>query len=146
MSDWKEVRVIEDFGKYCTVDIDGRIVKAFKLDMEQLEKIRKESIEKLAKGMTKLMVKSLISRLDKIVSCNLLLKDYLHTAESLTEVLNTYYDTVGPPNVLHYYIKNIDPEIYGKGQTFLKESHSLLETMKKVLIHMDLLEEENTNG
>jgi len=137
------IELVEDHDKYCMVSIDGKLVKAHKLDLEQLQRIHRESIEKLAKGLTREMVESLISMLTRILYLDLFLKDYLRTAEHLTNLLKNYYEIIGSPNAFHYYIKNIDPEIYGKGQTFLKEVESLLKMMDEVLSYMNLQQGED---
>jgi len=136
-----EFVVIEETENYYLVrNVEGKEIKLYKIDQEEVRRIHRASIEKLAKGLTREMVDSLTAELRNILSLGILLHEYPDIARNLVDKLREYYDTVGRPNLLHYYIKDIDPDMYGKGQTFLREVESLLGVMNETA---DYIEEMN---
>ena len=129
----EEFVVIEETEDYYLVrNVEGKEIKLYKIDQEEVRRIHRVSIEKLAKGLTREMVDSLTAELRNILSLGILLHEYPDMARNLVDRLKDYYEAVGRPNLLHYYIKDIDPDVYGKGQTFLKEVESLHEVMEEV--------------
>ena len=137
----EEFIVIEDTPDYYLVrNVEGKEIKLYKIDQEEVRRIHRASIEKLAKGLTREMVDSLTAELRNILSLGILLHEYPDIAKNLVDKLRDYYEKVGRPNLLHYYIKDIDPDVYGKGQTFLKEVESLLGLMDEVVDFMQEVE------
>ena len=137
----EEFVVIEETDNYYLVrNVEGKEIKLFKIDQEEVRRIHRASIEKLAKGLTREMVDNLTAELKNILSLGILLHEYPDIAKNLVDKLREYYETVGRPNLLHYYIKDIDPDMYGKGQTFLKEVESLFGVMNEVAEYMEEIE------
>jgi len=137
----EEFVVIEDTENYYLVrNAEGKEIKLYKIDQEEVRRIHRASIEKLAKGLTREMVDNLTAELKNILSLGILLHEYPDIAKNLVDKLREYYETVGRPNLLHYYIKDIDPDMYGKGQTFLKEVESLFGVMNEVAEYMEEIE------
>ena len=133
--------VIEETENYYFVrNVEGKEIKLYKIDQEEIKRIHRASIEKLAKGLTREMVDSLTAELKNILSLGILLNEYEDLAKNLTQKLTECYEIVGRPNLLHYYIKDIDPDVYGKAQTFLREVKSLHEVMEEVREYMEEME------
>jgi len=77
--------------------------------------------------------------LEILVFCNEIIEkeptvsSYLQKAEEIMKLLEEAYKEVGPPNSFHYDIKGLDPEIYGRAETFMKQISSLMGTVQEVL-------------
>jgi len=118
----------------------GKELRMIKIDMKEIERAHKERIEKVAQNLSVAKASILTSRLARILSDNISTSSHRLIALELTDLLERCYDEVGNPNLFHYPIKNISPEIYGKSHTFLKEVEMLFGTMVEVLHCMRRIE------
>jgi len=142
----KEIRIIEDHfekkiikvenkGKFFKVEFsDSSVMVFFKAEdlARSLEKIREESIKILSKCSTKTL-----KEIAKFCKYNIenepLVSLYFNRAEELSSLLERAYVEVNGPNILHFFIKEIDIKVYGKAQTFMKQVTDLYTTIEEVL-------------
>lgn len=117
----------------------GKEIRMIKIDREEMKRAHDERIAKVALELKVLSATVLIRKLAKILSTEITVSSHNEVASELTELLELSYDEVGNPNLFHHPIKNLDPEIYGKANTFLKEVNLLFETMVEVFQHMKKL-------
>ena len=87
------------------------------------------------------MTKCSLKTLQKILNfCNQILKQeptvssYKSVVEALVSLLERAYKEIDEPNELHYFIKEIDPSIYGKAENLIKRIISLQNTMEEVIM------------
>lgn len=99
---------------------------------KEMSEIHNKSVQVLSKCSLK--------TLQKILNfCNQILKhepkvsSYKTVTETLVSLLERAYSEIGEPNELHYFIKEIDPSIYGKAENLIKHVTSLQKTIEEVI-------------
>ena len=131
----KKAFKVEDKGSsYKIVFNDNSIMTLFKPELfdKQMQEIRKKSMESMSKCPTKTLKE--IKRLCEInINDEPLVSSYLDRSCELSFLLEKAYKEIGERNPLHYFIKEISPNIYGKAQTFLKRVTELLSMIEEVL-------------
>ena len=110
----------------------GEEIKLYMLKQVELDRIRRENNIKVAENLDSKKLMHLSSMLETINKTELLIEHYEAAATRLVEHLNMCYDEVGRPNLFHHYIKNLDPEQYGRAQTFRIETRQLIETVHEI--------------
>lgn len=134
MFNLEQCRVVENNDNFYLVeDEEGHFVKLYKIDKQKIDREHIESVKKVAEAFDKEDIDVLISGLEKVIKNEPKVSDYLWMATQLTQHLEECYRKVGRPNLFHYSIKNINPEIYGKAQTFMNEVQKLFDIMREVL-------------
>jgi len=102
---------------------------------KEMERIHKESIATL-RMCPRTYLTQLWLECGNILEYLPSVDEYEKRANNLTEVINQAYEAtrkVAGPNCLHAHHKSIDPEIYGRAQTFSKCVRSLLSDVKEAL-------------
>jgi hypothetical protein len=128
------LELIEDHEDYYRVrNKKGEELKLFKINQEELDRISRENNLKVVENLDSKKLMRLSSMLETIDKTELLIEHYEAAATRLVEHLNMCYDEVGRPNLFHHYIKNLDPEQYGRAQTFRKETRQLIETVHEII-------------
>lgn len=99
------------------------------IDMKEMERYRRERIEKVAEHVDPDTLANIMSRCRNIINNPVDIDEYRGFAEGLAEVLDRAYDEVGNPNMFHHPLKQISPEIYGTPDTLRAQCRSLLEDL-----------------
>ena len=129
-----DLELIEDHKDYYLVKDDkGEEVKLFKINKEELDNLKNEQNLRVAEKLSFQKLMNLYRGLEVIIQTKLLIEDYATAAQGIVDKLRKCYDEVGSPNLFHHYIKDIDPEMYGRAQTFRKETNSLYERVKEIV-------------
>lgn len=134
MEEPQEYELVENKEDHYLIREKGgtKTFKAFKIDMDKIKESNDESNRKVAKKFSFEDLKNLVIHLERILNNVPTVDKYEKEAIELTKRLNSCYNIVGVPNLFWHPIKNIDPTIYGKAQTFLKQVFQLFETMHDV--------------
>lgn len=133
MTETMKVEVIKETNRYYEFKTpDGKVVKAFKIDKYEIAKSHDERIKKVAEAFTSLHIQEIIQRLETILNDLPTVETYLGVVTELAPYLRECYDVVGNPNLFHYPIKYIDPDIYGRADGLVKRVTELLEDMWEV--------------
>jgi len=119
----------------------GQTLIAYKIDTNDISKRRHEEIEKVAKKLDKKEVVQLLGMVNDLYDNPPSIVDYLGAATEVVKILRKYYDKVDSSNLFHHPIKQIDPEIYGKAQTFMHQMMLLKDTLIKIK-HQIVLDSE----
>jgi hypothetical protein len=128
------LELIKKYDDYYLVrNEQGEEIKLYILKQEELDEIRRKGNLKVAEGLDSKMLMRLSSMLETIDKAEILIEHYEGAATRLVEHLKMCYDEVGRPNLFHHPIKNLDPEQYGRAQTFRKETRNLIETVHEVI-------------
>jgi hypothetical protein len=128
-----DFKVIEEHNKYYVIeDENGNQKKAVKIRRDAVQKIHDDSNKKVAENIDVKRFLELVSRLEDILNNVPTIDKYKDIAVELANFLRQCYDNVGNPNLFHHPIKNIDPDIYGRANTLLKEVKQLYESMIEV--------------
>lgn len=145
-----EIKILGEDSKSYDAEIDGKRVKLFKIDKDEIKNRRIQSLQYAAEkidepcfiGLFKLVeyCKNNIPTVDK----------YEQLAIDISEILDLVYDQVGHKytNIFHYYFKDISPSIYGKAQTFMKNINMLYDDLcyiGRILKKTGRLKEFKTN-
>ena len=142
----KEIKIIEDrFGKkvvkvekkeksFQIKFADSSVMTFFKSEelAKSLEQIHKTSIKTLSKCSTKTL-KEIVKLCEYNIENEPSVSSYLDRVEEFSVLLEKAYNEVNGPNVLHFFIKEISVEIYGKAQTFMKQVTDLHTTIEETL-------------
>jgi len=118
----------------------GKELRMIKIDMKEMERAHKERIEKVAQNLSIKTASILVNKLAEVLSTDVSVSSHKLIALELTDIMERCYNEVGNPNLFHFPIKNISPEIYGKSHTFLKEVEMLFGTMVEVFHCMRRIE------
>lgn len=128
-----EYKVIEEHSEYYIIeDRNGNQKRAVKIRRDKIQKIHDDSNKKVAENIDVKRFSELVLRLEDILNNVPTIDKYKDIAVELANFLKQCYDDVGNPNLFHYPIKNIDPEIYGRADTLLKGVTQLYESMIEV--------------
>lgn len=118
---------------YLVRNEQGEEIKLYILKQQELDEIRYKGNLKVAENLDSKKLMRLSSMLEAIDKAELLIEHYEGAAIRLVEHLQMCYDEVGRPNIFHHYIKNLDPEQYGRAQTFRIETRQLIETVHEII-------------
>jgi len=118
---------------YLVRNEQGEEIKLYILKQEELDEIRHKGNLKIAENLDSKKLMRLSSMLEAIDKAELLIEHYEAAATRLVEHLKFCYDEVGRPNIFHHPIKNLDPEQYGRAQTFRKETRNLIEAVHEII-------------
>lgn len=99
---------------------------------KEMAEIHSTSIQTLSKGSLKTLQK-ISGFCNQILEHEPTVSSYKTVAETLVSLLEQAYKEIGEPNELHYYIKEIDPSIYGKADDLINHTISLHKTMEEVI-------------
>jgi len=118
---------------YLVRNEQGEEIKLYIIKQEELDEIRHKDNLKVVEKLHFKKLNRLAEMLEIIDKNELLIEHYKTSATRLVEHLKMCYDEVGRPNVFHHYIKNLDPEYYGRAQTFREETRSLIERVHEII-------------
>jgi len=130
--------VHENEGSYTLKDSDGRIFKSIKIKQEDIDKIHEDSIRKVSEAVDEHDLTKIMKVVQSILSAPVTITEYEVIAESLAHHFRALYAVIGSPNLFHHYIKQVDPEIYGKAQTLIPQLTSLAKTLNEVSINKNM--------
>lgn len=129
----EKITVIEEKSDHYVIETaDGRQLKAYKIKKDEIQKIHDELNRKVAENLGVSKLRQLLIRLEKILSNPPTVIEYEDVVVNLTAFLGECYDEVGNPNQFHHPIKNINPDIYGRANTLMKQVKQLWESMIEV--------------
>lgn len=144
------IEVIAETNDGYIANINGKEVKLFKVDSNEIKERWNKNIFEASKLISKhdleTMIKILIEYINRIPT----VVEYERVSNRVAKHVNKLYDIIAPKctqsfsNIFHHPYKNITPDIYGKAQTFMKEIKSLLDTMNdigKCMLEHGLLKE-----
>jgi len=127
----KAIRV-ENKEKFYKIDFnDNSTVSVFKSEefSQTMAEIHKDQLEIMSKCSTKTL-----NKIKELCELNIndepYVSSYFDRSYSMAHRLEKAYKEIGVTNSLHFFIKNINPHIYGEAQTFMSrvtELHSLIE-------------------
>ncbi len=119
----KNIKVIAEDKDSFTAMLDGKEIKLYKINIDEIEIKRRTDLYKAAGHIPKELIVNalyLTSRtLDKIPTVD----DYEDIATIAVDYMNQIYKYLRKNKlsyIIHYLIKNTDPYIYGRAQTFMK--------------------------
>ena len=98
----------------------------------EIDQINKKRTMDVAKSLDK---KDIIDTINMLLDINNNIPsivEYNNKAIDISSQLKMCYNKIGVPNLFHHYIKQIDPDIYGKAQTMLNVCRSLVSTLIEV--------------
>lgn len=149
-NDLGEVKVVENnIDHYVLEKEDGTQIKAFKIKRDEMQKIHDDLNRKVAENLKVDTLIELISRLEEIMNNLPTFDKWRETADELTDFLEYCYNEVGNPNQFHHPIKNVNPEIYGRADTFLKEVlhlHTSMLEVAEMMKEMEKIKEIHTSN
>ena len=130
---------------------DGSVAIIYKSG--EFEKEMTEIHNKSIQILTKCSLKTL----QKILGfCNQILKheptvsNYKEVVETLVSLLEQAYKEINEPNELHYFIKEIDPSIYGRAENLIKHTILLQKRTEEVITvkkkGIKIIKEKTKNG
>jgi len=144
MNDIK-IELIKEHDKYYEAIIDNKPVKLFKVGT--VDKMRKQSKLRLNRISELITFKDFKPLLDKLYfySCvSPRVEEYEEVVTQMSKEIKKLYDIVAftplaksQTNIFHYYLKQIDPKIYGKAQTFTRTTDLLFEDLKYIKEKID---------
>ena len=133
----QEIEVISEDEKNIIAKIDGKPVKLFKINMEELEFKHTNDLFSAASIISPLNLNEGLKVTRKIIKDIPTVDKYEKISKYVTTIMNSIYFDLEPYNLshlMHTMIKNTDPTIYGRAQTFMdqiKRFNGDLEKIKK---------------
>lgn len=133
----KTIKILKDTKNYYIVEIEGRPVKLLKIDKTELEFQHTNDLFNAASIINPNTLNDAIKETRRILENIPTVDKYERVADYMVRLMNVMYDNLNPYKLsylMHHMIKNIDPNIYGKAQTFMDQIKQLnkdLEIIKK---------------
>ena len=131
----KKVLQIKNKGTKVTCKFkDGSVAIIYKPGEfeKEISEIHNKSVQVLSKCSLKLLQK-ILNFCNQILKHEPTVSNYKTVTETLVSLLERAYSEIGKPNELHYFIKEIDPSIYGKAENLIKHVISLQKTIEEVI-------------
>jgi len=144
MNDIK-IELIKEHDKYYEAIIDNKPVKLFKVGtVDEMRKQSKLRLNRISELVTLKDITPLLDLLDFHTCVGPRVHEYEKVAIEMTKEIKKLYDIVAfaplvksQTNIFHYYLKQINPEIYGKAQTFTRTIDLLFEDLKYIKEKID---------
>ena len=111
----------------------GNRLILFKVKTKEIEKSHQDEIEKAIKVLDKEEVTKLFHTVKSLQKNPPSVIEYNDVAINITKILKKFYDKIGSPNIFHHSIKQIDPNIYGRAQTFIHQMEILKNILKEII-------------
>jgi len=127
------VKAVEEHPDYYVLENqEGEKVKAYKINLDEVNKLHEESVRKVAERLNKDDIFQILAVLTDILNDIPDVISYEVVATKLACNLQLLYDKVGSPNLFHHPIKNISLEVYGRAESFVREVVQLYETIIEI--------------
>jgi len=130
------MHLIGEDDKSYTANIEGKIVKLFKIDTEPINSRHNESVYQASKCLRNDTVYEVFNYISMILNNIPTIDKYEEIAKQVTtylkevEIILLDNECI---NFVFYYIKDIDPSIYGRAQTFIKNITMVKEDFKNII-------------
>ena len=134
-----DLKILEESNRWYKVEVigTGEIKTLYKIDLESLKESHYKRVRQVAEKIDKNEIDFLITHVNTLIKRKIDINEYEGIASALSKRLEKIYIQIGEPNLFHHSIKNINPCIYGKAQTFYRELESLNELLKEVKKEME---------
>jgi hypothetical protein len=129
------IKILEEYDKYYVGEVEGKPVKFFKIDFEELKVKHENDLYLASEYLDEDDVKDLLFLSNRLIQFTPNVLEYENVATELTAGMNKLYDKLKPhklSHLMHHLIKETDPNIYGKAQTIMKQIHRLHYDLKKI--------------
>ena len=127
---------IQSEQKDCYIaDINGKTVKLFKIDMEELKLKHENDLYLASRHLSNADIHELLVLTTKILQFTPDVDHYKGVADKVTDLMENLFSKLAVhdlSHLFHHLIKDINPEIYGKAQTFMRQINLLHDTMSKI--------------
>lgn len=128
------IKIIKENEKSYTAIADGKKVVLWKIDTEELEKKWKERVFHARQYLKRVEIVELKDNLNMLLQHKPNVDDYEEIAIDISETIEKFIDTTPSAyNVYHTLYKYLNPECYGKAQTFTKYCCELLQLLETML-------------
>jgi hypothetical protein len=134
------IEVISENDKTIEVKVDGKKVTLFKINVEEMNYKHQEDLYKASTYLTKNDVSNALYFTKRILQDIPNVDEYKETANELTSYMVKIYDILSPhklSHLMHHLVKETDPKIYGKAQTFTKYAKLFYEELEEIIDFMD---------
>jgi hypothetical protein len=132
----KKAIKVEDRGKYYKILFSNKSTTVV-FKPEEFSKTMSEIHRRKIETTSKCSLQTL-TEIKELCTLNLrdipLVTSYINRSYEIVKVLERAYGEIGKTNVLHFFIKNISPEIHGRAQTFMSEVTELQSLVEEVLL------------
>lgn len=118
-----DIKIISEDAKSYIANIDGKQVILYKVDVDKINERNRNSLNEASKHLPKQLVVDFINFIIYTI-------EYIPTVDKYENAANTTVAFMKQiekilvknecSNLMFSYIKNLDPNIYGKAQTFMK--------------------------
>jgi len=135
----QEFKIISEDEKSYLAEIDGKPVKLFKINLEELEFKHTNDLFNASGHIPLKLIDEILFFTDRLLKFIPSVNEYEPVAKQMVGYMNKIYDILKPhklSHLMHHLVKDTDPNIYGKAQTIMKNIerlHKDLEKMKEFL-------------
>jgi len=120
--------------RYIVTNKEGKRLVLYKIDSDATQTKHNEEIKKAAKFLNREEVTHLFHKVKTLQKNPPTVVDYYDLAAEIAKTLQNFYNQIGSPNIFHQPVKNIDPEIYGKAQSFMRQLEILKNILKEIIL------------
>ena len=118
------IELISEDSSKIVVRRNGEKIKLFKIDTEAMENKYNYDLYKASECLRKEVIKNALKFTEKLINQVPNVNEYESEANKLFLIMKDLYLLLEPHKLsylLHHLIKDTDPEIYGRAQTFMKQ-------------------------
>mgnify|MGYP006863438466 CR=1 FL=1 len=137
-----KIEIISEDDKCYIAKIDGKQVKLFKVDVDEINIRNKNNLHDAAKCLPKQLVVDFINFIISTIEHKPTVDRYENAANRMVACMKQIEKILLEnkcSNLMFWYIKNIDPDIYGKAQTFMR----IIERLEIEMVAINSLQNQN---
>jgi len=136
----EQIELLSEHKKYYTAKIKGKPVKLFKINIEEMKLKHIDDLLNASKYISKTTLNESIKVTRGILKNIPKINEYEKISKFVVTLMNMIYYDLKPhklSHLMHTLVKNTDPNIYGKAQTFIRQIEMFNEDLEKIKQFVD---------
>jgi len=141
----KSIELISEDDKSYTALVDGKETKLFKINIEELNAKHDRDLLEASKHLSKSDIEEMLFFTRRIIQFVPRITEYERVAVETTDLMERVYKALEPYKLsylMHHLVKDTNPEIYGKAETFMKQIGMFNEYLEEIYKHIETSSEK----
>jgi len=120
-------------GRFVARNRKGEEIILTTIDKGNIEKTHNDDIRQIAETITRQDLENLIYNIQLVLNKRLIVDEWYENSRRISTVIKQLYYKVGKSSILYHSNKYINPDIYGKANTFKKYLEDLYSSAEKIM-------------
>lgn len=134
------IKILEEQKNCYIAEIGGKKVKLIKIDIDKLKSKHKNDLYLASTYLTNSDIKEILILLKRVIKNVPTVNEYETVAKALASMMLPLYNKLRHfklSHLFHHYIKDVNPDTYGKAQTLMKQVNLINEDLQKINQYMN---------